>query len=97
MAKISSDEEVVNHYGLVRLRAVGSGNLKLKLFSLDDVESSDRVSIALQARNNIEPTELFNFTQQKAKLQIATTEIDEYFVISKIIIFVKPVAKSYPG
>jgi hypothetical protein len=99
MARRSSSsrgEETVNHYGLIRLRVNGAGNLRMTLYSLDKVESDVQTPLVLQSLTNIEPTVLSNFTQQRSKLQIKTTGIGETFQISKIIIFVKPVAKSLP-
>ena len=97
MAKTKVNEEVINHYGAVRLRAKGSANLKLVLYSLDEIKQNALLAVPLQSKTNIEPTRLSNFTQQRAKLEIRITEINEIFQISKIIVFVKPVAKSYPG
>ncbi len=99
MAKIktaSKSEEVVNHYGAVRLRVSGSASLRMTLFSLDEVKSSILTPVAIMSQTNIEPNKLANFTQQRAKLEIKTTSINETFKISKIIVFVKPVAKSLP-
>lgn len=96
MAKSSSSEEIINHYGAVRLRVTGSGNLQMTLYSLNEVKQNDLAPIVLSSATNIEPNRLSNFTQQKAKLEIKITEIDENFNISKIIVFVKPVAKSFP-
>lgn len=93
----SASEEVVNHYGLIRLRVNGLANLRMVLYSLDEVKSFILKPLVLASKSNIEPTKLANFTQQRAKLEIRTLEIDETFVVSKIIVFVKPVAKSYPG
>jgi formate-dependent phosphoribosylglycinamide formyltransferase (GAR transformylase) len=92
----SVDEEVINHYGAVRTHVTGFGSLKLKLFSIDEVKQSTLLPLTILAKNNIEPNRLANFTQQKAKLEIRTTEIDEVFSINKVIVFAKPVAKSYP-
>lgn len=94
--KSSSGEEVINHFGAVRLRVNGSASLKLSLFSLDKTQQNILVPIPLQSLTNVEPNRLSNFTQQRAKLQIRTTEMNETFKISKIIIFTKPVAKSWP-
>lgn len=96
-SKQSGSEEVINHFGAIRLRAKGSANLRLNLYSLDEVKQSVLLPITLQSSTNIEPTRLSNFTQQRAKLEIRTTEINEFFQISKAIVFVRPVAKSYPG
>ena len=92
----SANEEVINHYGAVRSHITGAGNLLLTLFSLDEVIIKPLLSLVLKAKNNKEPNRLANFTQQKAKLEFRTTEINEVFSCNKIIVFVKPVAKSYP-
>ena len=94
--KTVPSEEVINHYGAVRLRVTGSANLQLSLLSLDEVQSNVLAPITLQSSNNVEPNRLSNFTQQRAKLMIQTTNMNETFQISKIIIFIKPVAKSWP-
>ena len=94
--KSSRNEEVINHFGAVRLRVTGSANLRLTLYSLDEVKSNVLATIPLNSTTNIEPNRLANFTQQRAKLDIRTTAINETFTISKIIVFVKPVAKSFP-
>ena len=97
MAKKATGEELINHYGLVRMRLNGSGNLRMRLLSLDEVKSVTLSPFVMEDPAYIEPTRLANFTQQRAQLEISTTAIDEYFVISKIIIFVKQTATSYPG
>jgi hypothetical protein len=97
MAKKSSGgEEVINHYGAVRLRVNGSANLQLSLFSLDKTLQNILIPVPCQSLTAVEPNRLSNFTQQRAKLMIRTTEINETFQVSKIIVFVKPVAKSWP-
>ena len=93
----SKTEETVNHYGLIRLRVNGAGDLKQTLYSLDDVKSNVLAPLTLASATNIEPTRLSNFTQQRVYLDLRVTEINEYFVISKIIVFAKPVATSFPG
>jgi hypothetical protein len=95
-SKKSVDEGVINHYGAVRLRVTGSANLQLTLFSLDEVQSFVMVPVFLNAATAVEPNRLSNFTQQRAKLEIQTTQLGESFLISKIIVFIKPVAKSWP-
>jgi hypothetical protein len=94
--KPAADEQVINHYGAVRLRVNGFGNLRMTLFSLDESLSDVLVPITMSAATDVEPNRLSNLTQQRAKLLIQTTGISENFLISKIIIFVKPVAKSWP-
>ncbi len=92
----SASEEIINHFGAVRLRVTGSASLRLKLFSFDEVKQNVLSPLILATKTNIEPNRLSNFTQQRAKLEIRTTEINESFQISKVIVFVRPVAKSFP-
>ena len=94
--KAATDEQVINHFGAVRLRVNGSASLQMTLYSLDETQSNVLVPIQLNSATNVEPNRLSNFTQQRAKLMIQTTNINENFLISKIIVFVRPVAKSFP-
>lgn len=98
MARSSgSGEEVVNHYGLVRLRVAGDGQLKMRLQSLDEVKEAVMEPLTITDPSYIEPTRLVNFTQQRSSLEIKTTTVDYVFHCSKIIIFAKQTATSYPG
>ena len=92
----SSGEEVVNHYGAIRLRVTGSASLRPTLYSLDEVRQSILAPIVLLTAAAVEPNRLANFTQQRVKLELRTININETFEISRIIIFIKPVAKSFP-
>jgi hypothetical protein len=96
MATKTLDEQVINHYGAIRLRVNGSGNLQMSLFSFDEVQSVVLVPIPLNSTTAVEPNRLSNFTQQRAKLMIRTFNLGETFQISKIIVFTKPVAQSFP-
>lgn len=92
-----SGGENLTHYGAIRLRVVGSGNLDLSLHSLDNVRNSTLVTLALSSLTNREPTRLCNFIEQRAQLRIGTNLINETFKINRIIVFVKEVYSSYPG
>lgn len=94
---IRGNGENVNHVNAIRLRLKGSGNLRLNLFGLEDSSTVELVDLVMAVATNVEPVRLTNFTQQRIQLEIRTSEIDEYFQISKIIIFSKAVATGYPG
>jgi hypothetical protein len=96
MAK-SASEGYINHYNSVRLRAKGSASLKMRLLSLDEIKTTTLLPLTIISVNNIELTRKANFQQQRAQLEIKTIAIDETFIISKIIIFAKPIAEAYPG
>lgn len=95
MAKDNFGGEIL-HCNAVRLRVVGSGNLYLTLKSLDDIITEDLVDVAMANSTAIQPTQLANFISQRICLELGTNEIDEIFIISKIIIFVKPLYSEYP-
>ena len=88
--------EYTQHYHAIRIRVKGSGNLKLTLYSLDDVKSQTLTPVAMSSSTNIAPTQLADFNQQRARLDIRTTEIDETFTINQINVYIKPIYSSYP-
>lgn len=96
MAKSFSSDGGLIHFGANRFRVNGSGYLQLFLRSLDDVRNVQLVSINMQTLTDQEPLVLSNFTNQRAQLEIRTTNIDDVFNISKITIFVKQVATGLP-
>lgn len=84
------------HFNAVRMRVIGSGNLDLEFRSLDDVVTETLPIIVMATATNREPTVLANFRQQRGQLRFSVNEINEYFSISKIIIFVRPYQTGYP-
>lgn len=95
MAKSSFDGALI-HFGAVRMRVVGTGNLTLSLNSLDSIHVSNLPNIAMVTTTNRQPTVLSNYTDQMGALEFRTTEINERFTISKIVIFIQPVFTGYP-
>jgi len=95
VAKRGGDESE-HHVVSVRLRVNGSGNLKLALTDLNQVQTQNLVPLPMQSTTRIEPTRLANFQSQRIRLELTTTEINEVFRINRIIIFAKPVAVEYP-
>lgn len=93
LEKLSGDRL---HFGAVRLRVNGFGNLHFTLSSLDDVKSQQLAVLPLQTATNIEPVRLSNFTEERASLELNLLGKDEWFFLTKIMIFVKPVATSIP-
>src|SRR5262245_8045435 len=96
LSEVSSGENI-SHFASIRVRVNGSGNLKMKVYSLDDVRSKVLVPFTMQTANRIIPTRIVNFMEQRAAFELKTTEIDEKFRINRIVIFMKEVFTSYPG
>lgn len=79
------------------MRVTGSGNLDLYLNSLDTSSHTTQLtSVAMQSTTNREPVILSNFIDQRAQLEGKTTVINDTFTISRIYVFIKPVAEGYP-
>lgn len=88
--------QFINHFGTVRLRLTGAGNLQLSLVSLDNVSTQVLTPVVMNSTNERYPNVLCSFMQQKAQLVIETNEIDETFLIKEIIIYTKPVFTGFP-
>lgn len=102
MAKGSAASEAslgenISHFAAIRVRAIGSGELKMSVHSIDNVRSKTLVPFQMQTAARIIPTRLVNFMEQRASFELKTTTIDEKFRINRITIFVKEVFTSYPG
>lgn len=89
--------ENIIHFGGIRLRVVGSGNLRPTMYSFDKIKSSVLVPLVMNSTDNIEPTRISNFVSQRMMLRLETTAINEIMRINRIIIFAKPIYTSYPG
>lgn len=90
-------EDYRTHFGFIKFRVLGSGNLRLRLLSLSNTKESVIPPLVMQNNTDIEPTKKCNFNQQRAQLEFKTTAIDEVFQINKIILYTKPFAENYPG
>lgn len=97
MAKKGTTEESEHHVVGVRMRITGAGNMKLTLSGLDNVITQILLPVPIQATNRLEPTRLANIQGQRIRLEGNTTELNETFLIRRIIIYAKPVAVEYPG
>lgn len=88
--------EYINHFTAIRTRIKGSGLIRGTIFSYDEVQS-DVLNPTLMSTVIDDPvTILSDFTSFVGKLRLEVTTIDEYFDISGIIIYSKPVASSFP-
>src|SRR5258708_33987592 len=87
----------MKEFGCVRLRVTGSGNLKMKFQSLDNVKSSSLAPIIMTTPAEREPFKIANFKSQRAFLKLETTELNEIFRINRVVVFVKPLWSQYYG
>lgn len=85
------------HYGAVRLRIVGSGELDMEFIGLDPADTSSLVAITMENPAARAPKRLSNYIGQRARLKVSTDVINEWFRINTISIFVKELWQEYPG
>ncbi len=88
--------QYINHFGAIRVRVTGTGNLNPKLISLDTTTELDITPIVMSNTNARYANQLCNFMQQRAQLELKTTEIDEVFYIRQIMIYARPVYSGFP-
>lgn len=91
------DDENIYHYGGTRIRITGSGNVILTLKGLDNIVTSVLATLALGGSAGKEKVVLANMMNQRARLVLQTTAIDETVSVNQIILYVKPIYMSYPG
>lgn len=88
--------ESILHFGAVRLRAQGTGNLKLSYIGLDDVSIKINAPLILATSSGREPTILTNFISQRARLHILQTEIDDYMKVNRVVLYMNAYAEEFP-
>lgn len=95
MAKNQFNGEIL-HAGSIRMRVTGSGSLIQTLYSLQDVSSEELTDLTMSATTDQEVITLADFKSQRISLDLRVELINEYFNISKIIIYIKPIASGLP-
>ena len=90
--------ESINHYNGLRIRLTGSGLFRMTLESLNGIKTYPMIPFTMSATTPIEPTRLANFISQRALLRGEIKDFGDNFVISRIVIMIKPqVFNEYPA
>lgn len=85
------------HFGVVRIRVTGNGNLECQFQGFDDVLTQNLVDIAMTYPDSRIKTRLSNFQSQAGKLRVGSDTINHVGRINDISIFAKPMWTDYPG
>ena len=88
--------EDILHFGAVRYRVTGNGDMFQSLITYDDQVIKPLLPLTLSDTPGREPTRLASLVTQRARLKVYTTEYDDNVRINRIILYVKPVYTSYP-
>lgn len=92
-----SSGESTSHFASVRIRVTGIGQLRLAVFSLDELNSKVLAPLSMTEKARFSLTRIVNFTEQRASFEIRTQDKGDKFRINRIVIFSKEIYKSYPG
>lgn len=92
-----SGGENIQHFSTIRLRAVGVGFLKMKVYSLDDVKTKDLAPLTLTSGTRIQPNRIVNFVEQRASFELWTENTDEWLRINRISVYLKEIYTSHPA
>lgn len=94
---MASGEGQIHHCVGIRLRVTGNADLKPSLLNDDATVVSNLIPIEVTSAPGREMDRRANFKSQSMQLRLITTGINEHFLISKIILFSKVSANSYPS
>lgn len=94
MAK-STGESIIHAVG-VRMRVVGDGSLITTLLGYDAINQSELFPLTLAEFNNQQPVVLANFRNQRIQIELKVEDIDEWFLCTRLVLFVKESATGYP-
>lgn len=86
----------ISHCVAAQVFVHGTGQLHTKVLSINNLNFYSGSVITMSESTDKFSVSLMNFSSQKMQLEIKTDALDEYFRISKITVFVKPVASGYP-
>ena len=84
---IGEDNESVDHFALLRLRARGSGNLLITLYGEDEVLSLSPTPLVLTALPGKSISRKINFVNERCSIKLEVNSADDWFNISRLILF----------
>jgi len=84
------------HFNMIRLRVTGQGNLRTRVLPLDNISPETLNPLVMSSVVSAEKDILATTRSQYARIEVKTTALYEQFTISRLRIFVKQSAGSYP-
>ncbi len=88
-ALIPDSEDNFNHYGGIRLRVSGSGNLFPTLLGLDSTVTQTLGTMSLSSNPGKELFGIAGLVTQRARLQLQTTAINAVMKINRLVVYIK--------
>lgn len=100
---MKSRGDAINHYNGLRLRVIGAGSLQVNSYAFSgdndnpDVLVETLVPYTMASATKVEPTLLMNAKEFRLSIEVKVTEINEYFEIQRMVVFMKPLFTGVPG
>lgn len=92
----TADEDLLNHFGGMRVRAKGSGTLNITAETLDAAQSASVPSITLTAAPGRPLWRPMNMTAERLSVTLGVNSLGDWFKINKFQLFVKALWLSRP-
>ena len=92
-----SSGDYLSHFAAVRIRVNGSGTLRTTLLGQDNVTSYALANTTMASANRFSARLLANAVEQRALVQLQTTDLDDDFTVHRLIVFAKPIWTEIPG
>ena len=89
--------ESILHFGALRFRITGTGQMTATVYNLDKTQSFTPNSIQMDGIDGSEPLILTNLNTQRAILRMETNTQGAYFEVSRIVLYQKPIWEDYPS
>ena len=86
----------VIHANAIRVRVVGSGNMRCTFQGFNDILTQTLLPIDMTATDSRLKMRLANFQSQAIKLRGETTSINEVMRVNDITFFIRPLWAEYP-
>jgi hypothetical protein len=96
-AAAGSFGDFISHFTGIRMRITGSGTMRPSMMSQDDIITYPLAPITLSSTSRFHSFTLANVIEQRAHLQLKTTEINDDFAINRIILFGKTMFTQVPA
>jgi len=93
---VGPEDDVVNHFTGIRLRAKGAGNLLISLRGLDNALTANAQGLSLSAAPGKPLMRGFNFTSERCAVKLRLANANEWMNVTKFTLFATPVWDERP-
>lgn len=86
----------IHHFGLIKARVIGAGNLQIYTYGDDDSGPLTSVSVALSSAPGGDIERLINHLNERCSVKFRVSLFNEYYVFNRFDLYTKPVYMRRP-